>query len=163
MGSVYLLNDLIRQRKVWKKQKKTVVFTNGVFDILHRGHAEYLAASKSLGDVLVVGVNSDASVRRIKGPARPVIPEADRAFLISSLACVDAVSLFDQDTPFDIISAVVPDVLVKGADWAVDDVVGKDIVETAGGKVLTIPLIPNRSTTNIIDRILKGTSGGHDS
>ena len=161
MGSVYSLSELVQQRQVWKDQKQTVVFTNGVFDILHRGHAEYLAASKTLGEILIVGVNSDASVKRLKGPARPVVPEEDRAFLVSQLACVDAVSLFDQDTPFDIISAVVPDVLVKGADWAVNDVVGKNIVEAAGGKVLTIPLIPNRSTTNIIERILKGISGGH--
>jgi D-beta-D-heptose 7-phosphate kinase/D-beta-D-heptose 1-phosphate adenosyltransferase len=150
MGKVYQLEELMRQRAAWKAERKTVVFTNGVFDILHRGHAEYLAASRTLGDVLILGMNTDASVRRIKGHLRPVIPESDRAYLVSQLVSVDAVCLFDQDTPIDIISALVPDVLVKGADWNVDAVVGKDVVESAGGRVLTIPLIPNRSTTNII-------------
>ena len=150
MGRVYQLAELIQQRAAWKSEGKTVVFTNGVFDILHRGHAEYLAASRTLGDVLILGMNTDASVRRIKGPLRPVVPENDRAYLASQLVSVDAVCMFDEDTPIDIISALVPDVLVKGADWSVDAVVGRDVVEAAGGRVLTIPLIPNRSTTNII-------------
>jgi D-glycero-beta-D-manno-heptose 1-phosphate adenylyltransferase len=153
MGKIYLLPELMRERAAWKSAGKRVVFTNGVFDILHRGHAEYLAASKSLGDILVVGVNSDESVKRIKGPLRPVVPQNDRAYLISQLVSVDAVCLFEQDTPYDIISAVVPDYLVKGSDWSVDAVVGKDVVEAAGGRVLTIPLIPNCSTTNIIATI----------
>lgn len=150
MGKVYLLPELMEQRAAWKAAGKAVVFTNGVFDILHRGHAEYLAASRTLGDVLILGLNTDASVRRIKGPLRPVVPESDRAYLVSQLVSVDAVCLFDQDTPIDIITALVPDVLVKGADWSIDAVVGKDVVEVAGGRVLTIPLIPSRSTTNII-------------
>lgn len=153
MGKVFSLSELIQQCRLWKSHGKKVVFTNGVFDILHRGHVEYLSASKSLGDVLIVGVNSDASVRRIKGEFRPVVNESDRAFLVSQIVPVDAVCIFDQDTPLEIISALVPDVLVKGADWSVNDVVGKDVVEGAGGKVLTVPLVPQRSTTNIIVRI----------
>jgi rfaE bifunctional protein nucleotidyltransferase chain/domain len=151
MGAVYTLDALKEQRACWKDSGDTVVFTNGVFDILHRGHVEYLTASKKLGSVLIVGMNSDASVRRIKGPLRPVVPESDRAYILSQLVCVDAVCLFEQDTPIDIISALVPDVLVKGADWAVDAIVGKDVVEAAGGTVRTIEFVPNRSTTNIIE------------
>ena len=153
MGQAFSLSELIQQRHAWKSGRKRVVFTNGVFDILHRGHAEYLAAAKSLGDILIVAVNSDASVRKIKGPLRPVVSESDRAFLVAQLVPVDAVCIFDQETPLEIISALLPDVLVKGADWKVNDVVGKDIVERAGGKVLTVPLVPQRSTTNIIARI----------
>lgn len=150
MGRVLTLDELVVQRAEWKAFGLSVVFTNGVFDILHRGHVEYLNAAKKLGDVLVVGMNSDASVRRIKGPLRPVVPESDRVYIISQLACVDAVCLFEQDTPIDVIAAVVPDVLVKGADWNIDAIVGKDVVEAAGGTVQTIEFIPNRSTTNII-------------
>lgn len=153
MGQVFSLSELTQQRHAWKSSRKKVVFTNGVFDILHRGHVEYLAAAKSLGDVLIVAVNSDASVRKIKGPLRPVVGESDRAFLIAQLVPVDAVCIFDQETPFDIISTVLPDVLVKGADWNVSEVVGKDVVERSGGKVQTVPLVPQRSTTNIITRI----------
>jgi rfaE bifunctional protein nucleotidyltransferase chain/domain len=153
MGQVFSLSQLIQQRHAWKSSRKNVVFTNGVFDILHRGHAEYLAAAKSLGDVLIVGVNSDASVRKIKGPSRPIVNENDRAFMLAQLVPVDAVCIFDQETPLEMITALLPNVLVKGADWNVNDVVGKDVVERAGGKVLTVPLVPQRSTTNIIARI----------
>jgi rfaE bifunctional protein nucleotidyltransferase chain/domain len=140
-------------RRGWKSSGKKVVLTNGVFDILHRGHVEYLAGAKSLGDVLIVGVNSDSSVKKIKGPLRPVVAEGDRAFLVSQLSPVDAVCIFDEETPYRIISALLPDILVKGSDWKVDEVVGKDVVEGSGGKVLTLPLVPQRSTTNIIARI----------
>ena len=153
MGKVLPLSELTALRDHWKTQGKKVVFTNGVFDILHRGHLEYLASAKALGDALIVGVNSDASVRRIKGPLRPVVSEGDRSFLVSQLVPVDVVCLFDQDTPFELIGAIVPDLLVKGADWPIDKVVGKDIVEQAGGKVMTLPLVPKRSTSNIIARI----------
>jgi rfaE bifunctional protein nucleotidyltransferase chain/domain len=151
MGKVYTLDQLLTQRAAWKAERRNVVFTNGVFDILHRGHVEYLNASKRLGDLLIVGMNSDASVRRIKGPLRPVVPESDRAYIISQLACVDGVCLFEEDTPIRIITALVPDVLVKGADWKIDAIVGKDVVEASGGEVRTIEFIPNRSTTNIIE------------
>ena len=153
MGKVLTLSELTALRHRWKTQGKKVVFTNGVFDILHRGHLEYLVAAKSLGDHLIVGVNSDVSVRRIKGARRPVVPEEDRAFLVSQLIPVDAVCLFAQDTPFELIGALVPDLLVKGADWPIDQVVGKDIVEGSGGKVMTLPLVPKRSTSDIIARI----------
>jgi D-glycero-beta-D-manno-heptose 1-phosphate adenylyltransferase len=153
MGKVFSLSELIEVRLRWKTNRKKVVFTNGVFDILHRGHVEYLAAAKSLGDELIVGINSDASVKKIKGPRRPVVVESDRAFLVSQLVPVDAVCIFEQETPYDIINALLPDVLVKGADWKVDDVVGKDVVERSGGKVFTLPFVPRHSTTLLIERI----------
>ncbi len=137
---------------------KRIVFTNGVFDILHRGHVEYLNRARDLGDCLVVAVNSDASVRRIKGPDRPVVPEADRSFVISNLKCVDFVCIFNEDTPYEVIKMIQPDVLVKGADWKVEDVIGKDVVEARGGKVVTINYMEGRSTTNIIKKILSGNS-----
>lgn len=155
MGKVYSLTELKEQRKQWKQEHKTVVFTNGVFDILHRGHVEYLTAAKALGDLLVVGVNADSSVKKIKGPLRPIVTDSDRAFLLSQLACVDAVCLFDEETPYELISALVPDVLVKGADYTVDAIVGREVVEKAGGKVKTIPFVPDRSTTNIIETIVQ--------
>ena len=153
MGKVFSRSELIEVRLRWKSSRKKVVFTNGVFDILHRGHVEYLAAAKSLGDELIVGINSDASVRKIKGPRRPVVVESDRAFLVSQLVPVDAVCIFEQETPYDLISALIPDILVKGADWKVDDVIGKDVVERSGGKVLTLPFVPRHSTTLVIERI----------
>lgn len=139
---------------------KKVVFTNGVFDILHRGHVEYLNRARSLGDCLVVAVNSDASVRRIKGESRPVVAEADRAFVVGSLKCVDYVCIFGEDTPYDVIRILQPDVLVKGADWKIEDVVGRDIVEARGGVVVTIDYMEGRSTTNIIKKILEGSPRG---
>jgi D-glycero-beta-D-manno-heptose 1-phosphate adenylyltransferase len=153
MGTVVTKSRLIEIRSQYKREGKKVVFTNGCFDILHRGHVEYLQKAKSLGDVLIVGLNTDASVRRLKGPARPVVCEADRAVVLSALEVVDHVCLFDEDTPFEIIRDLVPDILVKGADWAIEKVVGKDIVEHAGGVVRTIEFLPDRSTTSIIDRI----------
>ncbi len=153
MGKVFSISELIELRRRWKSSRKKVVFTNGVFDILHRGHVEYLLAAKSMGDKLIVGVNSDASVKKIKGPLRPVVDENDRAFLVSQLVPVDAVCIFGEETPYEMINALIPDILVKGADWKVDDVVGKDVVERSGGKVLTLPFVPHRSTTSVIERI----------
>jgi D-beta-D-heptose 7-phosphate kinase/D-beta-D-heptose 1-phosphate adenosyltransferase len=141
-----------------KREGKKVVFTNGCFDIIHRGHVEYLTKAKALGDVLMVGMNTDASVRRLKGTARPVVCQEDRAFVLAAFRVVDYVCLFEEDTPHDLISIVVPDVLVKGSDWAIDSIVGKDIVEAAGGSVQTIDFIPNRSTTDIIKKISSGTA-----
>ncbi len=132
---------------------KRIVFTNGCFDILHPGHVDYLARARDLGDLLVVGLNSDASVRRIKGTTRPVNPEHDRALVLGALACVDHVVIFSEDTPYRLIQAVLPDVLVKGGDWPVEKIVGRDIVEARGGRVLSIPLLPGYSTTRIIERI----------
>jgi len=132
---------------------KTIVFTNGVFDLLHPGHVRYLQHARALGDALIVGVNSDRSVRANKGPGRPVTVEAERVELLEALACVDAVVIFDQDTPHDIISAIQPDVLVKGADWAEDAIVGRDIVEARGGRVVRVPVEPGYSTTAILAKI----------
>jgi D-beta-D-heptose 7-phosphate kinase/D-beta-D-heptose 1-phosphate adenosyltransferase len=155
MGRLYSLPDLVQMRRGCRERKQRVVFTNGVFDILHRGHVEYLSKAKALGDILVVGVNADVSVRRIKGDKRPIVPEADRAFIVASLATVDAACLFDDDTPLELIRSLLPDVLVKGADWERDAIVGKDVVEAAGGAVKTIEFLPERSTSGIIERILE--------
>ena len=141
-----------------KKAGKRVVFTNGCFDILHRGHVDYLTKAKALGDLLVVGVNGDDSVRRLKGPNRPVVNQDDRAAVLAALAAVDYVSLFDEDTPFELIRAIAPDVLVKGADWSVEAIVGKDVVEAAGGTVQTLEFLPNRSTSSIIQKIIQAAA-----
>ena len=131
----------------------TIVFTNGVFDLLHPGHVRYLQDARALGDALIVAVNSDRSVRANKGPGRPIMPELERAEILAALACVDGVVIFDEDTPHRIISAIQPDVLVKGADWAEDAIVGRDLVEARRGKVVRIPLSEGYSTTAIIRKI----------
>ncbi|HET9985665.1 MAG TPA: D-glycero-beta-D-manno-heptose 1-phosphate adenylyltransferase [Longimicrobiales bacterium] len=136
-----------------RTRAERVVFTNGCFDILHRGHVEYLAAARALGDVLVIGLNTDASVRRLKGPDRPLVPEDDRAFVLAGLACVDAVVLFDEDTPRELIAALLPDVLVKGGDYRPDEVVGRAEVEAAGGRLVLVPIVEGRSTTGLLHRI----------
>lgn len=153
MGEVVGKDQLVTICARLRREGKRVVFTNGCFDLLHLGHVDYLKKAKSLGDVLVVGLNDDASVRRLKGPPRPIMPEADRAAIITALASVDYACLFAEDTPLELITAVQPDVLVKGADWAVDAVVGKSLVEAHGGTVTTIEFLPNRSTTGIIAKI----------
>lgn len=132
---------------------RRIVFTNGVFDILHPGHVRYLQAARRHGDLLIVGVNSDASVRRNKGPSRPINPEKERAEVLAALDCVDAVSIFDDDTPAAIVRRVEPDVLVKGADWPSDQIVGRDTVEARGGRVILEPVERGYSTTSIIERI----------
>jgi rfaE bifunctional protein nucleotidyltransferase chain/domain len=132
---------------------KRLVFTNGVFDILHPGHLRYLQAARRHGDALIVGLNSDASVRRNKGPERPINPQAERAELLAALECVDAVAVFDEDTPADIIRRVQPDVLVKGADWPADQIVGRDTVEARGGRVILEPVERGYSTSALIDRV----------
>jgi len=130
-----------------------IVFTNGVFDLLHVGHLRYLQRARALGDVLIVGLNSDRSVRAIKGGDRPITLEGERAEILEALSCVDAVVVFDEDTPHDLIAAVQPDVLVKGADWAEDAIVGRDVVEARGGQVVRVPLEPGQSTSAILERI----------
>jgi D-beta-D-heptose 7-phosphate kinase/D-beta-D-heptose 1-phosphate adenosyltransferase len=132
-----------------------VVFTNGVFDLIHPGHVRYLRLARTLGDALVVGINSDRSVRTNKGRDRPITPEAERAELVSALSSVDAAVIFDDDTPIEIIRTIQPDVLVKGADWADDAIVGRDVVEARGGKVIRVPVEEGYSTTRIIERIRK--------
>src|SRR6478672_2845184 len=138
---------------------KRIVFTNGVFDILHPGHLRYLQAARRHGDVLIVGLNSDASVRRNKGPERPTNVEAERAEVLEALACVDAVSVFDEDTPAEIIRRVQPDVLVKGADWPADQIVGRDTVEARGGKVILEPVEQGYSTSTIIEKVRSAHKG----
>jgi D-glycero-beta-D-manno-heptose 1-phosphate adenylyltransferase len=133
----------------------SVVFTNGCFDILHRGHIEYLNEAKSLGDYLVIGLNSDKSVKKLKGEDRPVNNEIDRAFVLSNLKCVDAVIIFEEETPYDLISSVKPDFLVKGGDWKEDQIVGSDIVKSYGGKVISLKFVDSYSTSDIIERIKK--------
>lgn len=132
---------------------RTIVFTNGVFDLIHPGHVRYLKDARALGDLLIVGVNSDRSVRAIKGPARPLTPERERAEILTSLGCVDAAVIFDEDTPRELITLIQPDVLVKGADWAEDRIVGRDIVEARGGRVVRIALALGFSTTNLVEKI----------
>jgi rfaE bifunctional protein nucleotidyltransferase chain/domain len=135
-------------------RRSTLVFTNGVFDLLHRGHAAYLESARALGDALVVGVNTDASTRRLaKGTDRPLNEEEDRAALVAALECVDAVCLFDEDTPARLIEALVPDVLVKGGDYELERVVGREVVEAAGGRVVLIPFLDGYSTTGLVERI----------
>jgi rfaE bifunctional protein nucleotidyltransferase chain/domain len=143
---------------IWRAAEAAVVFTNGVYDLLHRGHAEYLAEARALGDRLVVGVNGDASVRRLKGRERPILPQADRAGLVAALACVDLVVIFDDDTPLRLIEAVAPDVLVKGADWAEEAIVGGDFVKSRGGRVERIALREGLSTSTLVRRIREGLS-----
>ena len=153
MGRFYSRAELLEQRQRWKREGKTVVFTNGCYDLLHPGHIRLLEQARSLGDVLILALNSDASTRRAKGPDRPLIPERERAELALALEAVDAVTLFDEDTPRDLIGFVSPNVLVKGADWS-HFVAGREEVEAAGGKVIAAPLEPGHSTTSIIDKIL---------
>lgn len=139
-----------------RQQKgQTVVFTNGCFDILHAGHVQYLSKAKALGDVLVVAINSDASVRRLKGEKRPINTQEDRAYILKNLKAVDAVLLFEDDTPLSVIETLLPDVLVKGGDWAIENIVGKEVVEAHGGSVQTISFLDGRSTTSTIEKILK--------
>jgi rfaE bifunctional protein nucleotidyltransferase chain/domain len=134
-----------------------VVFTNGVFDVLHRGHVAYLSAARAEGAALIVGVNTDASVRRLgKGPGRPLNGERDRAYVLAGLAAVDAVTLFDEDTPLDLIASLAPDVLVKGADYALDAIVGADLVSARGGRVVRVPLTEGLSTTTLLERARRG-------
>jgi rfaE bifunctional protein nucleotidyltransferase chain/domain len=142
----------------WRAAGETIAFTNGVFDLLHRGHVEYLEEAAALADRLVVGLNSDASVRRLKGPERPIVPETERAALLEALGCVDAVVRFDDDTPERLIQAVGPDVLVKGGDWPVERIVGRQFVEGRGGRVVSVPLTAGFGTSALIERIRAGKS-----
>ena len=154
-GKVLTRGELAR--RFGRPREGTLVFTNGCFDILHRGHVAYLNAARALGGALVVGVNTDGSVRRLdKDSTRPLVGEADRAYLVAALECVDAVCLFDEETPRELIKELLPDVLVKGADYALHEVVGRDEVEAAGGRVELIPLVAGYSTSALLRRI-RGT------
>jgi len=154
MMKIISLDELIEIKQRVKEEGKKIVFTNGCFDILHRGHIDYLEKAKKTGDVLIVGLNSDESVKKIKGKNRPIIPEEDRALVLSALGCVDYVCIFDQETPEDLIKKIIPDVLVKGGDWDKENIVGKKIVEENRGEVVTIPELKGRSTKKIIQTII---------
>ena len=153
MGQIYSRAELVEARRGWKLAGKTVVFTNGCYDILHPGHIRLLESARSLGDILILALNTDASVQRLKGPSRPLIAEDQRAELAAALQAVDAVTFFDEDTPRELIAQVLPDILIKGADWA-HFIAGREEVEAAGGKVLALPLEPGYSTTGIVEEIL---------
>jgi len=147
------LAALARERQAWREAGRRVVLTNGCFDLLHAGHLALLEAARHEGDLLVVAINSDASVRGLKGEGRPLVPEAERAEALAALEAVDRVVIYDEDTPLEVVKALVPDVLVKGADWAADEIVGRAEVEAAGGRVVRVALVPGRSTSGIVERI----------
>ena len=151
---VLTLDEAVARARAWQAAGRVVVFTNGVFDLLHPGHIRYLQAARAEGDALIVGLNTDRSVRANKGPSRPILPEAERAELLAALAAVDAVVLFDAETPAALIAALQPDVLVKGADWALDEIVGRDFVEARGGRVVRAHMAEGYSTSGIIERVL---------
>ncbi len=146
-------NQLLKIIKKLKSKNKKIIFTNGCFDILHYGHVKYLQKAKNLGDILIVGLNSDASIRRLKGKTRPIIAQKDRAMLLAALESVDFVVIFNEDTPFNLIKYIMPDVLVKGGDWSKKDIIGADLVKSGFGKVATIPYIKGYSTTKIINKL----------
>ena len=153
MGQFYTRGELVAARAVWKREGKVVVFTNGCYDILHPGHIRLLEKARSMGGLLILALNTDSSVRRLKGPSRPLLAERERVDLALALEAVDAVTLFDEDTPRELIAAVLPDILIKGADWA-HFIAGREEVEAAGGKVLALALEPGYSTTGIVEEIL---------
>ncbi len=147
--------ELLRIIKNLKAKGKRIVFTNGCFDLLHRGHVRYLEQAKSLGDVLVIGVNSDSSVRKLKGPKRPILPQGERTEILSGLGCVDYITIFNEADPSKLITSLKPNVLVKGGDWTREQIVGRKVVERSGGELVIIPFVKGASTSNVIDTILK--------
>jgi D-beta-D-heptose 7-phosphate kinase/D-beta-D-heptose 1-phosphate adenosyltransferase len=154
MTNVLPLQALRAERERLREAGKKVVFTNGCFDLLHPGHVRYLQQARALGDALIVALNSDRSVRELKGDKRPILTEEERAEVMAALACVDYVTIFDEPTPREIIAALLPDLLVKGGDWGVDSIIGREEVEAAGGQVLSLPFVDGCSTTDVIGRIL---------
>jgi len=144
---------LLRKLSAWRFKNKKIIFSNGCFDILHRGHVEYLYKASLLGDILVLGLNTDKSVQKIKGPKRPVVDQQSRAIVLSALEFVDAIVFFDEDTPYNLIKTVQPDILIKGDDYKPEDIVGADIVEQKGGKIKTIPLTEGFSTSQLIEKL----------
>lgn len=154
MGVFYTREELVQARQRWRLAGKTVVFTNGCYDILHPGHVRLLERARSLGDILILALNTDSSVQRLKGPSRPLIAQDERAELACALEAVDAVTFFDEDTPRELIAEVLPDILIKGADWA-HFIAGREEVEAAGGRVMALALEPGYSTTNMVEEILR--------
>jgi len=155
-SGVRSLSSLVEERRKWREQGSRVVLTNGCFDLLHPGHLALLEAARAEGDILVVAINSDGSVRRIKGEGRPLVPEAERAETLLALEPVDRVVVYDEPTPLEVVRALRPDVLVKGADWAEDAIVGREEVEAAGGRVVRVDIVPDRSTSSMLERIRHG-------
>ncbi len=159
MSQFYTRDELLRARDQWRRDGKIVVFTNGCYDILHPGHIRLLEKARSLGDILILALNTDSSVARLKGPTRPLIHQDERAAMALALEAVDAVTFFDEDTPRELIAEVLPDILIKGADWA-HFIAGREEVEAAGGKVMALALEPGYSTTNIVDELLQRDTPG---
>jgi len=155
MGKIFKIDELVKFREKAKIEGRKVVFTNGCFDILHRGHVELLEKAKRFGDLLIVALNSDSSMKKIKGEKRPILNENDRAYILASLKCVDAVCLFDEETPAEIIDKLKPDILAKGGDYKINEVVGRESVYNIGGEVVIIPLVEGKSTKEIIEKIIK--------
>jgi rfaE bifunctional protein nucleotidyltransferase chain/domain len=151
----YNFGELKKKLIKWKNENLKIVFTNGCFDILHRGHVEYLAKARTYGDILIVGINSDSSVKKLKGLSRPFMNENDRSFILAGLKSVDVVIIFDEDTPYLLINKIIPDVLVKGGDYKEKDIIGRDIVEKNGGKVITVSYVKDNSTSSLIEKIKK--------
>jgi D-beta-D-heptose 7-phosphate kinase/D-beta-D-heptose 1-phosphate adenosyltransferase len=149
------ISELAQLAAAARREGRRVVFTNGCFDLLHIGHTRYLQEARGLGDLLIVAINSDASVSALKGPERPLVPEQERAEVLAALGCVDYVTIFDAPDPGDVIAAIQPDVLVKGGDWPVDKIVGREVVQARGGRVVSIPLVPGSSTTGLVRRIVE--------
>jgi len=163
-GRVLSLHEAILRFGREKRNGRCIVFTNGCFDLLHPGHIETLEKARALGDALIVGVNSDRSVREVKGAGRPIMPEQERAEVLAGLECVDAAVIFDEDTPREIIAALLPDVLVKGGDWASDRIIGREEVEAAGGRVVSVPVVAGYSTSAMVEKIRRlDVSGGSNS
>ncbi len=159
-GKILGRDDLVSRAATWRMAGKRIVFTNGCFDLLHAGHLSLLSQAAKLGDVLVLAINSDASVRRLKGPERPLVPQEDRAAVLAALTFVDAVTIFDEDTPLEVLQSVRPHVLVKGGDYRLEDVVGRELMEATGGRVALVPLTPEKSTTALVERIRGGGKKG---
>ncbi len=159
MAKILSLDQLRAERDRERRLGRRVVFTNGCFDLIHPGHVRYLGEARRMGDVLIVALNSDRSVRELKGANRPILNQSERAEVVAALGCVDYVTIFDEPTPRGIIVALLPDVLVKGGDWDLDRIVGRDEVEAAGGQVLSLPFIEGCSTTDLIERIVRRYAG----
>jgi len=159
LGKIYNKKNLKEAVEKWRSEEKVIVFTNGCFDILHRGHVEYINNAKKMGDILVLGLNSDKSLKKLKGTGRPYVSQNDRAYILSQLIPIDAVTIFEEETPLNLIKLVKPDVLVKGGDYSLDEIVGKKEVEKNGGTVIAIPLVKGKSTTGLIEKIKNTKSG----
>ena len=159
IGKILSLDELLGMREGLRAAGKTLVFTNGVFDLLHVGHVRYIAAARALGDALVVAVNSDGAVRKLKGEGRPIVNEHERAEILAALRQVDFVTIFDDESPRSLIARLLPDVLVKGGDYRLDEIHGREEVEAAGGRVVSLPFIPGASTTSILDRMSQSKGG----